>query len=86
MGARENINLDKLAEACKKRNVDVNDVIARALTEDALKNAKDSGMNEKAQAELAWRIMDKQEASKKAIEHSGDVGMQVVLQSSDADL
>ena len=86
MGARETINLDELAKACEKRGVNVNDVIARALTDDALQNAKESGMNEKAQAELAWRIMDKQEASKKAVEHTGDVGMQVILQSSDADL
>lgn len=71
MGARESINLDKLAEACERWRADVHDVIARALTDEAREEAERTGMTLKAQSELAWKIVDKLEASKKAIEHSG---------------
>lgn len=86
MGARDKINLDALARACRKRKVDIHAILAEALTESQRENAQESGMNMKAQADLAWKIMDKLEASKKAIEHSGETGMVVTLQSRDADL
>lgn len=66
-GKRETINLDLLAARCIERGVDVNDIIAEALT---LAMREEMGI--KAQADLAWKILDKLEASKKAIEHSGN--------------
>ena len=70
MGKRDDINLDKLAEACERWKVDVHDVIAESLTPE-MRADKESGMTMARQSDLAWKIVDKLEASKKAIEHSG---------------
>lgn len=70
MGARDTINLDRLAEACERYNVDIHNIIAESLTPE-MRDNKDSGMTVKVQSDLAWKIIDKLEASKKAVEHSG---------------
>ena len=83
MGKRTSINLDILAQRCAERNVDVNDILAEALTPEM---RDEMGM--KGQAELAWRIMDKLEASKKAVELGNDKSgaFTLVLQSADIDI
>lgn len=87
MGKREDINLDKLAQACERRNVDLHDIIAEALLPEMRADEK-SGMNLAKQADLAWKVIDKLEASKKATEITGPNGgaIQVTLGASDADL
>lgn len=73
---RKDISLDKLLEACEQRGADLHDVIALAMTKEAREN-KESGMTLRAQAELAWKVLDKAEPSKQAIksevELSGEV-------------
>jgi hypothetical protein len=63
---RTDISLDRLAEACASRGVDINDIIAEALTPE-----REESMGFRQQADLAWKVMDKLEASKKAIEVEG---------------
>jgi len=83
MGNRTTINLDVLAQRCAERNVDVNDIIAEALT---IELREEMGI--RAQADLAWKIMDKLEASKKAVElgNNKDNPFTLILQSADLDI
>ena len=70
-GLPKDISLDRLVAACKRRGADVHDVIAEALTP-AMRLDEKSGMTMRAQAELAWKIVDKAEPSQRAVTHLGD--------------
>lgn len=65
------ISLDRLVDACKKRGVDVHDVIARAMTTEGL--SEGSGINERWQANMAWNIIDKAEPSKKSLDVDANI-------------
>jgi hypothetical protein len=66
------LDLDRLMEACRKRKADPHDVIARALSEEAEADCDNTGMTLKAQADLAWKLVDKAVPSKRSVEHSGN--------------
>lgn len=74
LGKRSSINLDALAVECERRNVNINAILALALTDEMRDQADTSGMTMKEQAALSWRIMDKLEASRKAVEITGAEG------------
>ncbi len=71
------LSLTRIVEACEKYRVDPHEVIAIALSDEMRAQAESSGMTMKAQAELAWKLIDKAEPSKRAteakIEHSGSI-------------
>jgi len=75
LSALENmgLDLDRLIEACRKRNADPHDVIARALSEAAEADRENTGMSLKAQADLAWKLVDKAVASKKALDIDANI-------------
>lgn len=66
------LDLDRLMEACRKRNADPHDVIARALSHEAEADRENTGMSLKAQSDLAWKLVDKAVPTKRAVEHSGN--------------
>lgn len=71
----KDISLDRLVAACKRRGVDVHDVLARAMGPEGLQEG--SGINERWQAEMSWKVIDKAEPS--AVKHSGDSEDPVVI-------
>jgi len=79
------LDLDRLMDACRKRNADPHDVIARALSESAEVDKDNTGMSLKAQADLAWKLIDKAVPSKQSVKHSGDeeAPLYVIHYSSD---
>lgn len=81
-GLPKEISLERLVSACKRYGADVHDVIAEALTPAMRENEK-SGMTMRAQAELAWKIVDKAEPSQQAVKHSGDPEAPFVIQYSE---
>ena len=80
------LSVSKIIEACGKYGVDPNEVIALALTNQARDHAKETGMTLKHQSDLAYKVLDKHEPSKRSIEHSGEKEIVVVMESSDAGL
>lgn len=73
----KDISLARLVAACKSRGLDVHDVLARAMGPEGLNEG--SGINERWQAEMAWKIIDKSEPSQQAVKHSGDAEEPVVI-------
>lgn len=82
-GLPKDISLARLVDACKKRGVDVHDVLARAMTSEGL--AEGSGINERWQADMAWKVIDKAEPSQQAVKHSGDAEDPVIIRYSSDD-
>lgn len=67
------LSLTRIMEACERRGIDPHEVIAIALSEDMRQQAESSGMTMKAQADLAWKLIDKAEPSKKALDIDANV-------------
>ena len=66
------ISLDRLVDACKKKGIDVHQVIAEALSPEMRLDEK-SGMNMREQARMAWQIIDKAEPSKKSLDLDANI-------------
>lgn len=73
------LDLDRLVAECLKIGADPHKVIALALTPEMRAMADESDMTMKAQADLAWKIVDKANASQQAIKHTGEVKQEVRL-------
>lgn len=67
------LDLDRIAEKCKERGVDPADVIAYSLTAEAREAAEKTGMNLYRQADLSYKLVDKANASKKALDIDANV-------------
>jgi hypothetical protein len=82
------LDLDRLAEECKPYGADPIKVLAYALSEEARLDAKENGMTLKAQSDLAFKVVDKANASQTAVKHSGDKlnPVSVVFSKADEDL
>jgi len=76
--ARKTLDFDAFMDACAARDVDPADMLALALTDEMREKASESGMTMKEQAALIIKIRDKEIASKKAIEVSGNPDKPVV--------
>lgn len=82
------ISLVRLVEACAERGVDIHDVIAESLTIEMREDCEHSGMTMKAQSDLAWRMIDKIEPSKKAIDMNANINGKIevaVIKFADID-
>lgn len=81
------LDLERIAEKCEEYGADPADVIAYSLTPEARAQAETTGMTLYRQADLSYRLVDKANASKKALDVDAKVtGTVVMLQSGDADL
>ena len=81
------LELERLIAECLAVGADPHKVIALALTPEMRDMAETSGMTMKEQAALAWKVVDKANASKKALDIDANItGTIVMLQPSDADL
>ena len=81
------LELERLIAECLAVGADPHKVIALALTPEMRAMAETSGMTMKEQAALAWKVVDKANASKKALDIDANItGTIVMLQPSDADL
>jgi hypothetical protein len=78
-GLPKDLNLERLVAECLRLNADPHNVIALALTEHMRNRAEESGMTMKAQADLAWKLVDKANASQQSIKHTGEVKQEVRL-------
>lgn len=79
------LSLERIMEECRKWRADPHEVIARALTDEMREQAETSGMTMKAQADLAWKLVDKAEPSKQAVKHSGDPNNPITVHFSSDD-
>ncbi len=67
------LEIERLIEECEKWGADPHEVIARALTDDARVNAEETGMTLLKQSDLAWKLVDKANASKKALDIDANI-------------
>ena len=58
-GLPKDLSIERLVAACLARNADPHEVIAIALSDEARLDQQETGMTLKAQADLAWRLVDK---------------------------
>ena len=72
-GLPKDLSIERLVAACLARNADPHEVIAIALSDKARLDQQETGMTLKAQADLAWRLVDKANPSQSSVKHTGDI-------------
>ncbi len=67
------LDLARISEKCKERGVDPADVIAYSLTPEAREASEKTGMTLYRQSDLSFKLVDKANASKKALDIDANV-------------
>lgn len=76
--ARKTLSIEAIEAECEKLNVDMNRLLALALSDDMRARAQESGMTMKEQAALIMKIRDKEIAQKKDITVTGELEIGVI--------
>lgn len=67
------LEIERLIEECERWGADPHAVIAQALTDEARQDSEKTGMTLLKQSDLAWKLVDKANASKKALDIDANV-------------
>ena len=79
------LSIAKLVIACEKRNADIHEVLALALSTEARELSNLTGMTLLEQARIARDILLKSEPSLQAVKHSGDSDEPLLIRFSRDD-